>query len=166
MGMLILAGIALVVTMVVFSFDAVESKDYIGNFFYGVVVAMVVIVIGFFLAHTPEAHRYKTSETPIAALKDNSLTAGVAFLGTGHVEEEQYYFYMENTQNGQRMEKIRTDFAYVMEAETNDARLETYGYKFTSKFAIFMFGKKSPDKDYTFVVPKGTVTTDFDVDME
>src|SRR5690606_26570467 len=65
--------------------------------------------------------------TNISALKDNSKMSGAFFLGTGGVGEDQYYYYMEDTSKGKKMDKLNVDAdVYLNEDNGEKPRVETY----------------------------------------
>lgn len=128
----------------------------------GVLVGILLIVlpVDYLL---PKTEKYAES-IEITALKDSSNVEGSFYLGSGYIDEEQYYYYMTDTNKGKKMEKVLAEDSYIKEVD-GEVKLDIYEleYNFIGKVLMFF---NSSGYEYIFNVPKDTVTTEFNVDME
>lgn len=162
-GVYILLGLFVVgafVTLFIFDMESSIFVMFLTMPFF--LLMLILSSFGFATEYEP----IKDEVMEITALKDNVANEGQFFLGSGNVEGVAYYFYMEQKELGYQMNKVAVDQSYIKEVQTGTPKIEVYKKKRTSKFAAFMFGEFLYEKEYVFHVPKGTVTTDFKVDME
>lgn len=142
-----------------------------GDFIMGGVFAVVsfVVMVGIVLLISifPHSELVKVETNSITALKDNGKTNGSFFLGSGNIGEDQYCFYIEETDKGKKMNKVIIDNGYIKE-ESVKPYVDKYETHYTSKLVKWLFGENKPlgSDEYVFHVPKNTVTTDFNVDMK
>jgi hypothetical protein len=135
---------------------------FFGFLFWGGISLFVLSLFAIGCETTP----VKVSEQKIYALKDNSQTNGSFFLGSGTIDEEQYFFYVIDTEKGKRIEKQLADESYVVETNNETPKVVTYERRYKSAFARFMYGDTNGNYEYRFYVPKNTITTDFTIDLE
>lgn len=129
--------------------------------------AMVVTAIIFgILAFAFETTPVKVSEQNIYALKDNSKTGGSFFLGIGNINEERCFFYVVNTEKGKRIETKLVDKSYIIETDDEAPKVVTYKKRYKSAIARFLYEDMNGEYEYRFYVPKNTITTEFEVDLE
>ena len=123
-------------------------------------VLLIILPFDYFL---PKTEKYVES-IEITALRDNSDMEGSFYLASAYVDEEQYYYYMTNTNKGKKMDKVSAEDSYINETdETPKVDVYDLEYNFIGKVLMF-FG--SSGHEYIINVPKDTVTTDFNVDMK
>lgn len=170
MGLFIITVAVFAITLIGFgvSYGYGDFEDFIFAFIQAVIYSVVVFFIVGFGGIFPSSSPVKHSETEITALKDNPSTNGSFFLGTGYVSSNQYYFYIEQTEKGKKMQKVSVSESYVNEVEGVKPKVETYWKKYNSKIARFMYGDYAifSSDEYIFYVPKDTVTNEFNIDME
>lgn len=135
----------------------------ISGLIVGAIALLLLVLISLGLSATP----VETGKENIFALKDNSQSSGSFFLGSGTINEEQYFFYIVETEKGKYFKKAEAKNSFIKEEDgLVQPYMVTYEYRFDSKFARFMYGEYNGDIEYQFVVPRDTVTTDFVVDLE
>lgn len=102
--------------------------------------------------------------TEITALEDNSAVSGHFFLGSGNIDETQYYYYLTKTDKGIRQEKVPTEKTYIEYDNDNPKIVEnTYVWK-DAEWNLLGFCLKSDT--CTIYVPEGSITTKFNIDLE
>lgn len=117
-------------------------------------------------AFTASGEPYKSKTYEISALKDNSNVSGQSFIGTGFISENQYYFYMTETEKGKKMNKVRINDAYLNEGDYVPY-VDVYSYRYKSKLARWLYGEnKDENYEFVFFIPEDTITTEFNIDME
>lgn len=145
-------------------------EDIFDSFFTVLITCAILVIIGSGLSFIPKTVNEpveKAETIYIQALKDNSLTEGSFFLGTGDIDERHYYFYLEKSEKGAQMKKQEiASNVYVNEDMNGTPRIEVYSKEYVSPVADFFFGALNMQREYIFHVPKGTITNEFKVDME
>lgn len=139
-----------------------NNETFLG-FFSGMAVAALLTLVPYAASETETV---PVVENPIYALKDGVQVEGSFFIGTGTFEEEQYFFYVTNKDEGKTIDKQLVKDSTLIEDNGRHPKIVKCDEKFKSKFARFMFGEYRGDTSYKIYVPEGTVTTDFTVDMK
>lgn len=152
------------------SFGVSDLEDFFVSgllgFFSALFTTLIATLLLVAVAYAPNS-QYNLEETvDITAMKDNSRTNGSFYLFGGTVSEKDYYYYMTETSEGLKRDKVNVDYSTVNEVDGNP-KVEIYKSKYTNAIARWYFGETSPrNAKYVFYVPPGTVTTQFEVDME
>lgn len=105
------------------------------------------------------------SDTKIVALKDNQNANGSFYIGSGYVDEDLYYYYAIETEFGYKTEKIRADNAYIKYTD-GDAHIEKHEGTFANESLNLWVGVCICNDRYIIYCPEGTITNEFDVDLE
>jgi hypothetical protein len=173
---LILAAVAVVIGGIVGAVKAFgESFPSFWDRFFGAIAmaivssAVTLIALGIFSAILSGFVATKTvvwDTEYITALKDNSVTEGSFFLGSGTVDETPVYAYARKESGGIVIDSIPSDGVIIVEDSNERPRIENLAKEFKSEkleewFPLFSFW--GADKVY---VPEGSITTDFDIDLE
>lgn len=104
------------------------------------------------------------SDTKIIALKDNQNVSGSFYIMGGHINEDLYYYYATETEFGYKTEKVRAGNAYIKYTDG-----ETHIEKYVGEFAndsLYLWGDCLCDNRFIIYCPEGTVTNEFNVDLE
>lgn len=132
----------------------------------GLAIPMVADVAG--ATHSVE----KVEVTPLYALKDNSNISGTFFLGSGSIDETDYYYYIirEEGKGYCVQKKAINNYTYLdylnSEGCEYDEPCVVYYYdEWDSK--ILRFFAWSPENWHTFYVPEGSIIENYyEVDLE
>ncbi|EKD52718.1 MAG: hypothetical protein ACD_61C00265G0004 [uncultured bacterium] len=126
-------------------------------------------VVGFWLAgligtsYTTEV--VVIENLPLHNLYDDSALDGSFFLGTGSIDQREYFFYNMVTPDGMikpaKIDKYQ-DNVYVMEDGGDNPRLELVKTIFTDPRSS-IWGLVWPDAKWVFHIPAGSVDTNFSV---
>lgn len=78
------------------------------DIFVGVVISIVVtfciIVCSFLIGQEFKAdENYDNEKEFIVALKDNNLSTGHFFIGSGYIDSELYYYYFTENEDGEKI---------------------------------------------------------------
>jgi hypothetical protein len=114
----------------------------------------------------------KVEVTPLYALKDNSNLSGTFFLGSGSVNETDYYYYIvkEEGKGYCVKKKAINNYTYLDYLNAEDCKydepcLAYYYNQWDNK--ILRFFAWSPENWYTFYVPEGSIIENYyEVDLE
>lgn len=104
------------------------------------------------------------SDVKIIALKDNQDISGSFYIMGGYIDEDLYYYYATETKFGYKTEKIKADNVYIKYTD-GETHIEKYQGEFVNDGAYF-WGACTCDDRYIIYCPEGTVTNDFNVDLE
>lgn len=138
--------------------------DYVMMFFLAAMIAMVTaafsLMAGMLIGLAFPAHPVKSGETPLVALRDKDGIQGSFFLGSGYIEDKQYYFFYAQQPDGAftpgKVEANR--WVRVYEQERSDAVLITYRWEANSRWAQWLsVPVNAIGNSYDIHVPRGTV---------
>lgn len=104
------------------------------------------------------------SDTKIIALKDNQNISGSFYIMGGYVDEDLYYYYAAETEFGYKTEKLRADNTYIKYTD-GEAHIEMHRAEFVNDYVNF-FAFPTQNDRYVIYCPEGTVTNEFNVDLE
>ncbi|WP_332274903.1 hypothetical protein [Bacillus velezensis] len=167
MGILILAGIVLVITTIVVLIDTYGELIY--SFFCGIVAAIVTLfcvgVIGFYPF---DNHAVLEEKVSVYSIKDSLNPSGKFVLGSGIIDDTQYFYFVSEKKGFKSVHKVKAETSRVKEGDYKTPHVKKYRYEYTNKFVRFMFGENQPFKEesYDFFLPKHTVTQEYKVDLE
>ena len=167
----IVIGLCVLAILIIRTFldDLLDIVEKIG---FCVMIAMIICVVT--LGVTALASKITTScvdadykiasDTKIIALKDNQNISGNFYIMGGYVDEDLYYYYATETEFGYKTEKIKAGNAYIKYTD-GEPHIEKYSGEFANDGAYFwgipMYGDR-----YIIYCPDGTVTNEFNVDLE
>jgi hypothetical protein len=144
-----------------------DLEDFLfGSIFVSIPVNFLVLLLSLMLSFS-SAPSYESSPQPIAALADSNLIQDCSFfLGCGTIDEELTYTFVKGTpEEGLSVEQVPAKHCVIK--YTDKAPYYTKGRNKLNAFGRFMWGVDSiGTEEYTFYVPKGTVTTEFNVDLQ
>lgn len=104
-----------------------------------------------------------TEDVDIYAMQDNLTTGGSFFLGSGHIDDELKYFYVEKTEFGYSVTNVDADNAYIQ--YSNDrCHLEKHTYTFNNWFVRLIAVPCSTR--YVFYIPEGSIINNYSVDLK
>ena len=106
----------------------------------------------------------KVLDSKIIALKDNQNVNGNFYIMGEYIDKDLYYYYAIETEFGYKTEKIKAENAYIK--YTNDEpHIEKYNPDFTNE-TLYFLGTCTRDDRYIIYCPDGTVTNEFNIDLE
>jgi len=135
-----------------------------------------------FIDYTNKWSNYPTSQMnyvqdwkyDLVALKDSQNIkgqfSGSLFVSRGYINTDLYYYYVINTEKGKVSQKLASSISYLDDTKTNVQPTVLCGhYVFKDhdfwRDEFWPIGHKNSDECY-LVVPKGTVTGDFNIDLQ
>lgn len=137
----------------------------------GMIVALLITGISFAVLPKTTVH-FEFEKTELVALSSSSDLQGSFFLASGSVGSEQYYkFYYKTADGGKKFGKIQAESATVYEEDRKDAYMAKAGEESQhSNWAYVWLIPKFMGKDthwkYTIHVPKGTIKTEYSLDLK
>lgn len=165
-----------------FIFGCIDGGDlflgFLGSFagfLFAVLISMIVcgLVIPIAADAVGAIHSIEKVEvTPLYALKDNSNISGTFFLGSGSVNETDYYYYIvrEEGKGYCVHKKAINNYTYLdylssENCEYNEPCLAYYYDEWDNK--ILRFFAWSPENWHTFYVPEGSIIENYyEVNLE
>ncbi|KQL18830.1 hypothetical protein [Cytobacillus solani] len=169
MGLIILAVIVGTAAAVLLAIEI--HADSFGEWFVsamlGFMIGLLTLLLGILPSFVYDTSPATPSKQEIHAIKDNNEVHGNFALGFGSVDEEQYYYYViEDVEGFKSIEKTKVSKSKIKEDANDQPYILTYKHRFNSAFARFMYGEYSGSYSYEIHVPKNTITTEFNIDLE
>ena len=133
--------------------------------FIGVLISMLLsFFVGlFFLSHNVGEI---TSVKNISSLKDNvSIEGRGGFLRGTTIENQLYYYYMVETENGYTFEKIDANNTYIKYSD-NNFRIETKSYLTFDNPGLYWFALPVKNSETIIYIPEGSIVYDYEIDLE
>lgn len=163
----IIAVIVIICGCIFFEWDSIGEKiansvlTLITSFAISVLVAIFINII---ITPFSEIEYSVISDTKIIALKDNQNISGSFYLLGGYADEDLYYYYAIETEFGYTTEKIKAENVYIK--YTNDEpHIEEHQGSFANKKNNLWAFPLCSNK-YIIYCPNGTVTHEFNIDLE
>ena len=146
--------------------DLGEKIGYsIGALFMSFVLSTLVLLLAsVIISCNTEIEYNKASDTKIVALKDNQNVNGSFYIMGGYVDKDLYYYYATETELGYKTEKISAENAYIKYTD-GETHIERYSGKFANESTNLWAFPMCKDR-YIIYCPEGTVTNEFNVDLE
>lgn len=132
----------------------------------GVLLSMLVAAFGSEIPMIPEGEPVKTE---LIALEDGNGIHGSFYLGYGHIESDQYYYYLTETPKGIIQSKINVDDnkVYLRPDEfTGTPYFVTQKYKCGNEFINFLSSGLLETTEYYFYIPPDSITYSYNIDLK
>lgn len=132
-----------------------------------VLLWFILMVTSHIVAVCAAETQWKLVETrEIYALNDNVGVSGRFYLGSGHVEDEMKYYFVEKTEKGKVVNSIGAKNAYIVESNAETPRIEKLEKRWTNNIVFWFTCSLGPNiSEYKIYIPENSVTTDFNVDL-
>ncbi|MCA1184548.1 hypothetical protein [Bacillus licheniformis] len=168
MGLMLLLIIIMVgvSTIFIFSDPCREFIDYIAGMSFGILAVAVVFIGAMLIAFCIETEPGNPYKADIYSIKDNAKTGGSFVLGSGTVDERQYFYFIEEKDGFKTVNKAAVENSKLKEGDYEKPYVITYDVQFKSSFARFFYGKSLGYKTYEFYLPINTITTEYKIDLE
>ena len=142
------------------------------KFWYSILTLMTVFFISFLvwlfgsliISSNADVKYEMVSDTKIIALKDNQNISGSFYIMGGYVDEDLYYYYATETEFGYKTEKIKADNTYIKYTD-GETHIEKYEGKFANE-DVNIWASPMYSNRYIIYCPEGTITNEFNVDLE
>lgn len=162
-------GTFIICIVIAVAFTALKSKD----FWTTVLGGGVGFTIGFclyFLGGSFLGTKLPTveviEEQEICALSASSATKGASYLFAGCIDEKLVYRYVIDTERGKHIKEIDAENAYITEGDYTPT-IRTHKIKFKHDWYNWFVPDEFIEPGYVeFLVPKDTITTEYNVDLQ
>lgn len=139
--------------------------------FVGIIVGIlgaiaVTSMVSYIVTNDNNTVYVKTSETQIIALQDNSSVSGSFFLGSGSIKGVMKYTYLTNTEDGIKMNQVNSESSYILEENASNPRIIVSTPEFTNKSLWWWATSPWRGVKTQIYIPKGSVKTNYNVDLE
>ena len=126
---------------------------------------LIFLILGFIIgANVPMVEVVEKQE--IVTLTDSTSIEGQKYLFSGYIKENLVCRYVVNTEKGKHIEEIKSNNVYIKEGDYEPTVIK---HKFVSKedWYYWFCIPISLEEDYTeFLVPKNTVTSEYNIDLQ
>lgn len=142
--------------------ECVFLGGLLGCFVGGVIWFVFGCILGSALPYNEIVTRQE-----ICALNDSSKIEGQKYLFSGYIEETLVYRYVVNSEKGKHIEECEIDNSYIKDIESNEPYVERHEYELKHGwFWLFAVDLKSAENYSVFYVPNGTITTEYNIDLQ
>jgi hypothetical protein len=173
--------VLLIISLIIaFIFSLKALADWGFDFGEVILMPLIILIMGIFISffvslfgmiiadcspHVPLDE--PPVEVELLALKDGNGVSGTFFLGTGTIDGNLYYHYLEETSKGIQSKKLAAgDNVYLHYTTGNTPpTLKTIKTRPENDFVYFL-GSWETDKEYHFYVPHSAVTNEIMIDLE
>lgn len=165
--------IGLIISVIIIIYLAIDEwYDLFEGFWCSILILLCMAVLSLFawftasivISSCTEPNYSVIEDTKIVALKDNQNIHGNFYIMGGYVNEDLYYYYATETEFGYKTEKISSDNAYIKYTD-GEPHIERYTAEFANDSAN-MWGIPLYLDRYVIYCPEGTVTNEFEIDLE
>jgi len=139
-----------------------EAIDWVFNIFLNLLLS-VFLMFGTLSLDVKEQRINYEYYCKIQSLKNSNDIQGSFVLGTGSVEQVEYYYYYFKDINGYFRRGKKQVENTVIEERGGTPHIERKYIKRVSITGIVKSYKDQPSEEYKIVVPKGTVINKFEV---
>lgn len=162
-------SLAILIATAIGLMKCIEAEGFVERalcLLFGLFVALVPIVIagGVFGADYDKCTVERTKSNEIIALKDNMAVEGQFYLFGGHINGDLYYFYAQKTDIGYTTKKVKASNCYI-NYTSDTPKIELYEAKGFKKWTTWIYGIPTY-YHYSIFVPEGSLTTDFEINLE
>ena len=171
MLMVLFVGVPVLILLAM-SFGWGKIKDKKDDFDPFVIIPLVgisivsVFIFGELGGTLPSKEGLVQNIYELVALADTSQMSGKVFLGTGSIDETQYYIYYYRESGSIRQGKVPVESTEIFEwSETDKGKLEEVPLKFKSNWE-YLITFPSFDTQYRIYVPEGSITNSFNLDLK
>jgi len=127
----------------------------------GAILAMLGVILTM-IVHASSPKIYTTYEKPIVSMYNDQQISGSFFLGSGTIDETEYYFCMEKIEeNRYKRLQVPAKHTIICESDTESPK-----YKYTiekSVYEKFLVLDFSDISNRELVVPKNTIIKQFSI---
>lgn len=143
-----------------------DILELLWDMFVGMLAGFVVwFIIGFIGFALPYNEVVTTQQ--ICALNDSSKIEGQKFLFSGYIGEDLVYRYVVDSPKGKHIEECKVDNSYIKDIESDSPYVEYHNFEFKHEwYWLFAMDWKSSNGYAVFYVPKGTITNEYNVDLQ
>ena len=165
----IIAIIVGIIVGIIAWMDYGEFGEGLAAWFITTLVGVLVsILLSFFVGLFFLSHNVGeiTSVKNISSLKDNvSIEGRGGFLRGTTIENQLYYYYMVETENGYTFEKIDANNTYIKYSD-NNFRIETKSYLTFDNPVLYWFALPMRNSETIIYIPEGSIVYDYEIDLE
>ncbi|MED4523607.1 hypothetical protein P9257_05135 [Bacillus velezensis] len=168
MGLLLLIVLVAIAVYIYFicKVYCTELIDYLVGAFLALIAALAVLLIAVIPSFYAETKPVNPHKTEIYSIKDNAKTSGSFVLGSGTVDEKQYFYFVKEKDGFKTVNKAAVEDSKMKEGKYAKPYVLTYDVQFKSSFARFFYGKSTGFEAYEFYLPEDKITTEYKIDLE
>lgn len=148
-----------------------ENKDlkdvdfvvaFIVGFFAGGLFWLILMGILLVNGEKWEQEAYEVEEFGLVSMKNN---ANVYLTSRGYASEISYT-YITKTEKGNQIKELKKNERTYIKEENGSPNLKIAKLKYKNKFSDWLYGRDITQEEYTFTIPKGSMTNNFDIEIE
>ena len=155
--LIVLVGIMGIMVLALSIFEG-NIKDII----IGIAMLLPIIIV-IFLGNQLKTESKIDYSYNIYALEDSSKVQGSRY----YIQENDMYSYLADYKEGQKKYSVKCDEAYIVEDTNSTPHIDVFDNEYINPNFIerLFYGVKNETTEYKIAVPKKTLSTDFNVDL-
>ena len=130
------------------------------------IIGLILIVSPILILLPIKTEMVYSHQFPIYAMEDNTQTTVRRFVS----QTDLKYYYVAGYKGGKKVYSVYSENAYIIENDNAFPKIEVYKAKPESQNVVIQFLYTGIgdlfQQEYKIIVPEGSVTTDFNVDLE
>lgn len=162
---LLFFGICFISLLIIYRDSIFQRGETNGNvgfvFIASFVLSILTTLVVTFIDYKKIDKKYETI-CYIQSIKNASNLNGSFFLGSGNIEEIEYYFYFYKTKEGFVRGKKQVSNTVIVENDSLKPQVQQLYNYYESRSGLFKPSESSVEA-YKIVVPKGTVINKFEL---
>ena len=165
--LIVILLLIVLVGFIIFIIGAIFDTDLLGEVGFKMIVytffiVIVAIIVPLFFPTTQVLIQTQN----ILALNDNISIEGNYFLFSGYINEKMEYRYIIDTDKGKHVESCDVDNTYIKETTDDKHYIEHYKSEFKYQWMRTWFICLDDSSYDVIYVPKGSITTKYNIDLE
>lgn len=157
---------ALIISLVSYLSINMERKSFTAFFFIGAFGGFVLWAFtGIFVSSVAPLDFVKVDEHGVVVFANSESQNKSYYLGTGHVDDEITYVYMQKTEHGKTLKHVDADSAVIIKSDKK-SRIVKYEQMFSSETLRWLLPLPGYECIYKIFVPNKSITHNFTIDLE
>lgn len=165
--LIVILLLIILVESIIFIIGAIFDTDLLGEVgFKMIVYSFLIMIVVMIVPSVLPTIEVLVQTQNILALNDSTNIKGNYFLFSGYVDEELTYRYVVDTDKGKHVESCDADNTYIKENTDGKHCIEHYKSEFKYQWMRTWFICLDISSYDIIYVPKGSITTKYNIDLE
>ena len=164
-----IVGILIIIGSILYAIfsDLGDFSDVFTGFLISITVTCFMLMNSLLIGQELKADEiYNTEKESIVALKDNNLSVGHFFVGSGYIDSDLYYYYFtENEDDGKEFHSVKAKEVILYDDVNKEtAYIETKKMRNSNPIINFFFITDREKQEIH--IPEGSIDYSFSVNLE
>ena len=164
-----IVGILIIIGSILYAIfsDLGDFIDVYLGILLSIAVTFFILMFSFLIGQELEADEiYNTEKESIVALKDNNLSTGQFFVGSGYMDSNLYYYYFtKNEDEGKDFHSVEAEKTTLYDDEKKEtAYIKTKKMRNSNPIINFFFITDRQEQEIH--IPEGSIDYSFSINLE